>query len=525
MVDLVEKKLMLYKDDSGKDFEVVDVPAELSGDVEHYRTVLLERLAEADELIMDKFVHGSQISILEIKTAIRKATLACKFVPVVCGSSLRNKGIQPLVDAVCDYLPSPADVPVIKGTNPETGEHEEIDASDKAPFCALCFKVATDPYVGRINFVRVYSGRLSTGSYIYNATQRIKERVMKIVQMHANNREEISMIATGDIAAVIGIRDTKTGDTLCTEENPILVEAMRFPEPVLQQAVEPKTKQDEEKMCMALHKLEEEDPSFRVSYNQETGQTIIAGMGQLHLEIIIDRIMREFNVEAQVGSPQVAYRETVTRKTIATGKYIQQSGGRGQYGHVVLEVEPQEMPGQGITFEDKIKSGAIPQEFISSIKKGVMDCSRSGVLAGYPVTDIKVTLVGGSYHEVDSSEMSFRMAAAIALNEGLRKAGPILLEPIMDMEIVVPEEYMGQVVGDLNSRRAKIVSLAVRANVRAIRAYVPLAEVFNYATVVRSLTQGRASYTMEPSFYAEVPAHIAEKIAVGFTSSGARKSF
>jgi len=419
---------------------------------------------------------------------------------VLCGSSLRNKGLQPLLDAVGFYLPSPMDVPAIKGTNPDTGEFEEIIASDKAPFCALCFKVATDPYVGKLNYIRVYSGTLKSGDFIYNATKRTKERVAKLVRMHANRQEVITSIHTGDIIAVVGLKETKTGDTICTEANPILVESMRFPEPVIQQAIEPKTKQDQEKLGMALHKLAEEDPSFRVTYNHETGETIISGMGQLHLEIAIDRIMREFNVEAQVGSPQVAYRETITKKVISTGKFIQQSGGRGQYGHAVIEMAPQEMPGTGLTFEDKIKSGAIPREYIPAVKQGVMGAAKSGALSGYPVTDIKVTLIDGSFHEVDSSEMSFQMAGAIAFNDGLKKGNPILLEPIMDMEITVPEEYMGAVIGDLNSRRGKIVSLTSRANVRLIRAYIPLAEIFNYATVSRSLTQGRASYTMEPSF-------------------------
>jgi elongation factor G len=410
-------------------------------------------------------------------------------------------------------------LPPIKGTQPETQEFEEIVSADEAPFCALCFKVATDPYVGRLHYVRVYSGRLSSGVYVYNASKREKERVTKLLKMHANRQEIVEEIFAGDIAAIVGLKDTKTGDTLCTEANPILIEEMHFPEPVIQQAIEPKTKQDEEKLGAALHKLVEEDPSLHMGYNQETGQTIISGMGQLHLEIVIDRMLREFNVEAKIGAPQVAYRETITKKVISTGKFIQQSGGRGQYGHVVIEMQPQEMPGQGVTFESKIKSGAIPQEFIPSVKRGIIDSAKSGALAGYPTTDIMVTLLDGSFHEVDSSELAFKMAAAIAFTDGFKKASPILLEPIMDIEVVVPEEYMGQVIGDLSSRRAKIISLAARTNVRTIRAYIPLAEVFNYATIVRSLTQGRASYTMEPSFYSEVPSHIAEKIITGFTSA------
>lgn len=525
IVDLLEGKLISYKDDSGKEFEVIDLPEELKAEAEKYHHVLLEKLAEVDDTIMDSYVHGKSISKEQIKETIRKTVIANKFVPVLCGSSLRNKGIQLLLDAVCAYLPSPMDMPPIKGTSPETGEHEEITTSDDAPFCALCFKVVVDPYVGKISYIRIYSGTLNAGSYIYNSSRRLRERVTKLLRMHANRQELIDSVYTGDIAAAVGLKDTKTGDTLCIENSPILIEAMRFPEPVIQQAIEPKTKQDQEKLGSALHKLEDEDPSFRVKYNQETGQTIIAGMGQLHLEIIIDRIMREFNVEAQVGMPQVAYRETITKQINIAAKFVQQSGGRGQYGHVVLEMSPQETPGTGVTFEDKIRSGAIPREFIPSVKQGILGAAKSGVLAGYPVTDVKVLLVDGSFHEVDSSEMAFQMAGAIAFNDGLKKANSVLLEPIMDMEIVVPEEYMGSVIGDLNSRRAKITSLTVRANVRVIRAYVPLGEIFNYATVSRSLTQGRASYTMEPSFYAEVPSHIAEKITTGFTSSGTRKTF
>ncbi len=524
-IDIIERKLNLYKDDSGKEFEITDVPAEMTAEVEKARIALIESLAEVDDKIMEDYLHGKDISIQEIKDAIRKAVVDNRFVPVLCGSAFKNKGIQQVLDAVCDYLPSPIDVPSVKGTNPDSGEFEEIKVDDKAPFCALCFKIATDPYVGKLNYIRVYSGTLTSGTYIYNATKRERERVTKIVKMHANRQEIVESVSSGDIAAAVGLRQTKTGDTLCTENNQILIEAMRFPEPVLQQAIEPKTKDAQEKLGLALHKLEDEDPSFRVSYNHETGQTIIAGMGQLHLEIIIDRILREFNVEAQVGQPQVAYRETLTKHVKSVGKFISQSGGRGQYGHCVIEMDPQEVPGTGITFEDKIKSGAIPREYIPAVKQGVMGSAKSGVLAGYPVTDVKVTLVDGSFHEVDSSELAFQMAGSLAFNEGLRKGGPILLEPIMDMEVIVPEEYMGQVIGDLSSRRAKIVSLAQRLNLRTIRANIPLAEVFNYATILRSLTQGRASYTMEPSFYTEVPSHIAEKITSGFSSVGTRKSF
>jgi elongation factor G len=525
IIDLIEEKLIVFKDDLGKEFEIQDVPVEAASEVVKYRDILLEKVTEQDDKLMDKFIHDKAFSIQEIKEAIRSVTIKNKMVPVLCGASIKNKGIQLLLDAICDYLPSPIDVPPIKGIQPDSGEYEEIAASDDAPFCALCFKVTRDPYVGKINYIRVYSGKLASGKYVYNSSKREKERITKLLKMHANLQEVIDGVSTGDIAAAVGLKDTKTGDTLCDESNPILIEAMRFPEPVIQQAIEPKTKQDQEKLGLALHKFVEEDPSFRVSYNQETGQTIIAGMGQLHLDIIIDRIMREFSIEAHVGQPQVAYRETVTKKVSATGKFVQQSGGRGQYGHVVIEIEPSDMPGKGITFEDKIRSGAIPREFIPSVKEGIMGSAKSGILSGYPVTDIKVTLIDGSFHEVDSSELAFKMAAAIAFNEGLKKAGPILLEPIMDTEVVVPEEYMGTVIGDLSSRRAKIVSLATRINLRTIRANVPLAEIFNYATVIRSLTQGRASYTMEPSFYTEVPSHIAEKIIGGFVSSGARRGF
>jgi len=525
IIDIIEKKLRLYKDDLGLKFDILDVPIEIEGELDKYHNILLEKLAEVDDKIMSYYVQNQEITPAQIKETIRRKVIENKFVPVLCGTSLRNKGIQLLLDAICDYLPAPVDLPAIKGIEPETQEFEEIAASDEAPFCALCFKIAVDPYLGKIHYLRVYSGTLDSGANIYNASRRVQERITKIMFMHANRQEIASSISTGDIAAVAGLKETKTGDTLCEESNPILIEAMRFPEPVIQQAVEPKTKQDQEKLGMALHRLAEEDPSFKVTYNHETGETIISGMGQLHLEIVIDRILREFNVEAQVGQPQVAYRETITKKVISTGKFVQQSGGRGQYGHAVIEMSPQEMPGSGITFENKIKSGAIPREFIPSVEDGVLGAAKSGILAGYPVTDVKVELIDGSFHEVDSSEMAFQMAGSLAFTEGLRKANSILLEPIMDMEIVVPEEYMGQVIGDLNSRRAKITSLDIRANVRAIRAYVPLAEVFNYATVSRSLTQGRASYTMEPSFYTEVPSHIAEKITAGLTSQSVRKSF
>ena len=525
VIDLMEEKLYKYTDPTGKTFEVLPVPEDMVGEMHKYRDILLERLADADDELMDRFVNAKAIDKNMMKESIRRQVLKNRFVPVFCGTAFRNIGIQLLLDGVCDYLPSPTDMPPIKATNPETEEYLEREISDDAGLCALCFKVATDPYVGKINYLRVYSGKISAGTYIWNATKRTKERVTKLLQMHANHQQIIESAQTGDIIAAVGLRETVTGDTICDQDHPILIEAIHFPEPVISQSVEPKTKQDQEKLGMSLRKLEEEDPSFRVTYNTETGQTIISGMGQLHLEIIIDRIMREFNVEAMVGAPQVAYRETLTKKVIITGKFVQQSGGRGQYGHVVFEMEPQEIPGTGITFEDKIRSGAIPREFIGSVKDGVMSSAKSGILAGYPVTDVKVLLIDGSYHEVDSSEMAFKMAAAIAFNEGLRKGESILLEPIMDMEVIVPEEYMGFVIGDLTGRRAKIISLTNKANIQIIKAYVPLSEIFSYSTALRSLTQGRASYTMEPSFYAEVPLHISEKLIGGQPAVAVRKSF
>ncbi len=523
IIDIVDRKLVRYNDDLGKEVAVEAVPQDLVPELEKYRAVLIEKLAEADDEVLEKFLHNQPLEDAQLKAKIRSTVVANKFVPVLCGSSFKNKGIQLVLDAICDYLPSPLDLPPIKGMEPDKGEFEEIAVSDEAPFCALCFKVATDPYVGKLNYIRVYAGVVKSGTYIYNATKRTRERVTKLVRMHANRQEIIEEAMTGDIVAAVGLKETKTGDTICDEKTQILIESMRFPEPVIQQAIETASKDDQEKLGLALHKLADEDPSFRVTYNQETGQTIISGMGQLHLEVLTDRILREFNVQVQIGVPQVAYRETITRAVNSSGKFIQQSGGRGQYGHVVIELAPQETPGTGITFENKIKGGAIPQEFIPSVKQGVFETAKSGILAGYPVTDIAVTLVDGSFHEVDSSELAFKMAAGMALTDGLRRAASRLLEPIMDMEVVVPEEYMGAVIGDLSSRRAKINAINSRANVRAIRVHVPLAEIFNYATVMRSLTQGRASYTMEPSFYTEVPSHIAEKIIAGLSTASAKR--
>ncbi|MFH1678646.1 MAG: elongation factor G [Candidatus Omnitrophota bacterium] len=512
VIDLINMQVIFFKDEQGKEIEILPIPEEYLQESNKYREILIERLAEADELIMDKFVHANPIEISDIKTAIRRSVIANKFVPVFCGSSLKNKGTQPLLDAICDYLPAPCDVAAIKGIEPNSGDYEERVIDYKSPFCALCFKIMSDPYVGRLNFIRVYSGQLKTGSYVYNSTQRFNERVTKIVRMHANRQEIIDCVGAGDIAAVVGLKDVKTGDTLCDEELPILIESIRFPAPVISMSIEPTSKEAQDKLGLALRKLEDEDPTFLVNYNYDTGQTLISGMGQLHLEVAVDRIMREFNIEAKIGHPQVAYRETITKKISSTGKFVQQSGGRGQYGHVVLNMGPQETPGTGITFENKIKSGAIPREFISSVEKGIRLSAKSGAIAGYPVTDIAVTLLDGSYHEVDSSEMAFQMAAGIAFNDGFRKASPILLEPIMDLEIIVPEEYMGQTLGDLSSRRSKVTALNQRKILRIIRAFVPLAEIFDYATILRSLTQGRGSYTMEPSYYAEVPSYISEKL-------------
>ncbi|OGX31513.1 MAG: translation elongation factor G [Omnitrophica WOR_2 bacterium RIFCSPHIGHO2_02_FULL_46_37] len=519
IIDIIEDKLYLYEDPTGKEYTVLDVPEELKAQVKEAKAQLLEHLAESDDELMQYFVENKPVPKELIKKAIRRTVVSGKFVPVLCGAAFKNKGIQPLLDAVCAYLPSPLERGQIKGIDPNTDQYEERAVNDDAPFCGLCFKVASDPYVGRLSFVRIYSGALSSGSYIYNATKRSKERVTKIVLMHANKQEIVERVATGDICAVVGLKDTKTGDTLCDEKTPIILESMHFPEPVISQSIEPKTKADQEKLGMALKRLSDEDPSFRVKYDHETGQTIISGMGQLHLDIIVDRLLREFTVASTVGQPQVAYKETLTKKIISTGKFIQQSGGRGQYGHCVLEMKPQEAPGAGVTFEDKLKGGVIPREFVPAIKNGVMASAKTGILAGYPVIDVAVTLIDGSFHDVDSSELAFQMAGSIAFSDGLRQASCILLEPIMDMEVVVPEEFMGSIIGDLNSRRAKIVSLGQRANTRVIRAHVPLAEIFNYATITRSLTQGRATYSMEPSFYQEVPSHIARKITERSTAT------
>lgn len=516
IIDLIENKLVTYSDPEGINLVRGEIPKNYIEIAHKKRDLLLERIADMDHDIFEKIVHNQSLSNEEIKKSIRQGVLHNRFVPVLSGASLRNKGLQLLLDAVCEYLPSPVDMPPIKGTNPDTGEYEEMTIGDDAPLCALCFKVVTDPYVGRLSYVRVYSGTINSGEFIYNASKREKEKVTKIVHMHANKQEIVESISCGEIAALVGLKDTNTGDTLCEEDTPIVIEQMKFPEPVVDLAIEPKTKIDQERLAYALRKFTEEDPSFKVSYNSDTAQTIISGMGQLHLEIFVDRMLREFNVGANVGRPQVAYRETITKKVSAVGKFIQQTGGRGQYGHVVVTMEPQET-NLGVTFQDKTKGGAIPREFISSVKEGIMNSSKSGILASYPVTGVIVTLVDGSSHEVDSSELAFSMAASIAFSEGLKKANCILLEPIMDIEIVIPEEYVGTVIGDFNSRRGKVVSLGQRGNVKLVHGNIPLAETFDYATALRSLTQGRASYTMEPSFYQEVPEDILNKLGIGIS--------
>lgn len=511
IVDLLTMKAIIYVDDLGKVSQETEIPDEVKPIAEEYRIKLLEAVAETDEEIMMKYLEGEEITVEELKAAIRKATINMQMTPVLCGSSYRNKGVQPLLDAVVDYLPSPVDIAAVKGFSPDTGEEIERKTSEDEPFCALAFKIMSDPYVGKLTFLRVYSGVLHAGSYVYNSTKNKKERVGRLLHMHANHREDVDAVYAGDICAAIGLSNTTTGDTLCDENHPIVLESMEFPEPVIQVAIEPKTKADQEKMGIALQRLAEEDPTFKVSTNHETGQTLIAGMGELHLEIIVDRMRREFKVEVNVGKPQVAYKETIKKSVKVEGKYIRQSGGRGQYGHVWLELEPLER-GAGYEFVNKIVGGVIPKEFIPSVDAGVQEAMQSGVLAGYPVVDVRVTLFDGSYHEVDSSDMAFRIAAAQAFREGMKKADPVLLEPIMKVEVVVPEEYMGDVMGDINSRRGRIEGMELRGNAQVIRAYVPLAEMFGYATDLRSKTQGRGTYTMQFDHYEEVPKNIADKI-------------
>ena len=511
LIDLIEMKAIVYTDDLGKTSEATEIPEDMQEQAEIYRMNLLDAVAESDDELMMKYLEGEELTNEEIKDAIRRATIACKMTPVTCGSSYKNKGVQPLLDAVVAYMPAPTDIPAIKGVNPDTGEEDERASDDNLPFSALAFKIMADPYVGKLAFFRVYSGKLSAGSYVYNSTKGKKERIGRILQMHANHREEIEIVYTGDIAAAVGLKDTTTGDTLCDDKNQIILESMVFPEPVISVAVEPKTKADQEKMGAALVRLAEEDPTFRMSTDQETGQTIIEGMGELHLEIIVDRMLREFKVDCTVGKPQVAYRETIRKAVKAEGKFVRQSGGRGQYGHCWLELEPQE-PGKGFEFINKVVGGAIPREYIGPIEAGIKEALENGVVAGYPMVDIKVTVFDGSYHDVDSSEMAFKIAGSMGFKAGAVKASPALLEPYMKVEVTVPEEYMGDVIGDLNSRRGRIEGMENRSGAQVIRSFVPLSEMFGYSTDLRSKTQGRGNYSMEFDHYEEVPKNIAEAI-------------
>ena len=511
IIDLVKMDAIVYEDDLGKVTDEVEIPAEYAEQAAEYRDKLLEACAETDDELMEKYLGGEELTEAEIRGAIRKATIACEMTPVTCGTSYRNKGVQPLLDAIVDYMPAPTDIPPIAGVNPDTGEEDHRPASDSAPFSALAFKIMTDPFVGKLAFFRVYSGTLNSGSYVYNATKDSKERIGRILQMHANNRKEIDIVYSGDIAAAVGLKNTTTGDTLCDENNPIILESMEFPDPVISVAVEPATKNDQEKMGIALQKLAEEDPTFRVHTDAETGQVIISGMGELHLQIIVDRMLREFKVDCKVGEPQVAYRETIRKQVKAEGKFVRQSGGHGQYGHCWLELIPQEA-GEGFSFENKVVGGVIPKEFINPIEAGVRQAMESGVVAGYPMVDIKVIVYDGSFHEVDSSEAAFKVAGSMAFKAGAEKANPVLLEPYVKVEVTVPEEYMGDVIGDLNSRRGRIDGMEPRNGVQVINAYVPLSEMFGYSTDLRSKTQGRGNYSMEVSFYDEVPKNIADAV-------------
>ena len=511
IIDLVEMDADIYYDQLGKDMRVEPIPEDMVDLANEYREKLLDAVSMFDDEIMELYLEGKEVPTDKIRTAIRKATCAVGMVPVVCGSSYRNKGVQKLLDAIVDYMPAPTDVPAIKGVNPKTDEEEERKSSDDEPFSALAFKIMTDPYVGRLSFFRVYSGTLTTGSSVLNATKGKRERMGRILQMHANHREDIETVYSGDIAAVVGLKNTTTGDTLCDEKHPIILESMEFPEPVIRVAIEPKTKAGQEKMGVALAKLAEEDPTFRTYTDEETGQTIIAGMGELHLEIIVDRLLREFKVEANVGAPQVAYKETIRKAVDQDTKYARQSGGKGQYGHVKIHVEPNES-GKGYEFENKVVGGAVPKEYIPAIDAGIQGAMLAGVVAGYPVVDVKVTLYDGSYHEVDSSEMAFKIAGSMAFKEAMRKADPTLLEPIMKVCVIVPDEYMGDVIGDLNARRGQIQGYEMRSGAQQIDAFVPLAEMFGYATDLRSRTQGRGQYTMEPSHYIELPKSLQEKL-------------
>ena len=511
LINLVDMKARIYKDDLGKDIEITEIPAELKELAEEWRVNLIENVADVDENIMMKYLEGEEISEKEIHDAIRKATISLAINPVLCGSAYKNKGVQPLLDAIIDYMPSPLDVPAITGTTINGEEEITRHASDEEPFSALAFKIVSDPFVGKLAYFRVYSGTLESGSYVYNSTKGKRERIGRILMMHADKREEVDKVYAGDIAAAVGLKDTTTGDTLCDSNNQIILEKMEFPEPVISVAIEPKTKASQEKMSIALQKLAEEDPTFKTYTNEETGQTIIAGMGELHLEIIVDRLLREFKVEANIGNPQVSYRESITKPAEAEGKYIRQSGGRGQYGHVKLKIEPNE-PGAGFEFVNAIVGGVIPKEYIGSVEQGIEEACQVGILGGYPILDIKVTLYDGSYHEVDSSEMAFKIAGSMGLREAVRKAGPVLLEPTMKVEVTTPDEYMGDVMGDISSRRGKIQGMNPKDGIHILDAYVPLGEMFGYATDLRSNTQGRATYSMQFDHYEQVPQSIADKL-------------
>ncbi len=511
IVDLIEMKADIYYDDLGKDMRVEEIPDDMKEKAQEYHDALIEAVAEQDEELMNKYLEGEEITVEEIKAVLRKATIDNEIVPVTCGTSYKNKGVQKLLDAIVDYMPSPLDVPSIKGVNPETGEEVERHAGDDQPFSALAFKIATDPFVGKLCFFRVYSGIVAAGSTVLNATKDKKERMGRILQMHANHRADLEVCYCGDIAAAVGVKNTTTGDTLCDENNPVILESMEFPEPVISLAIEPKTKAGQEKMAIALAKLAEEDPTFRTYTNEETGQTIIAGMGELHLEIIVDRLLREFKVEANVGAPQVAYKETITTNADVDTKYARQSGGKGQYGHVKLHVYPNEY-GKGYEFINAIVGGSIPKEYIPAVDAGIQGALQSGVLAGYQTVDVKVELYDGSYHEVDSSEMAFKIAGSMAIKEACRKANPVILEPIMKVVVTVPEEYMGDVIGDLSSRRGEIQGMEDRNGVKQINAFVPLSEMFGYSNDLRSKSQGRGQYVMEPSHYIQVPKSIADGI-------------
>ncbi len=511
VIDLMEMKAIIWLEETlGAKYEVRDIPPEYADKAQEWREKMVETIVETDDELMEKYLEGQEVSVEELRKALRKATIDRQLVPVLCGSAFKNKGVQPLLDAIVDYLPSPVDLPPIKGTNPNTGETEERKPLDSEPFCAYAFKVMSDPYAGQLTYIRVFSGQLKAGSYVLNVTKGEKQRVGRLLRMHANTREEIQDVSAGEICAVVGL-DAATGDTLADEKHPIILEKLEFPDPVISMAIEPKTKKDQEKLSQVLNKFMKEDPTFRATADPETGQTLIHGMGELHLEIMVDRMKREYNIEVNVGKPQVAYKETIRKKATGEGKFIRQTGGRGQYGHAIIEIEPLER-GQGFVFENAIVGGVIPKEFIPAVEKGIKEALESGILAGYPVVDVKVRLFDGSYHEVDSSEIAFQIAGSMAFKDAAKKADPVILEPIMEVEVETPEDYVGDVIGDLNSRRGKIMGMENKGVITVVRAHVPLAEMFGYATTLRSLTQGRGTFIMKFSHYEEVPQHIAEKI-------------